>query len=302
MFRALLAAVLLGLWLPGSAAALSCPPLPEGVRSALAVPATPVSPLPEVPVLPIAAGGIAPHHDLAGPLILRFYEALAAGDPHPRRVILLSPDHFRQGRASVSFCGADWETSFGSLRADREGVDVLAQSGLASRQDDLFPREHGVTVHLPLIRRAFPEATVLPLTVRAGASDLQLLGLRRLLLPLLVEGGLLVLSMDLSHHKRPPEALREDERTLPVLLAMRVGRVRGLDLDCPRGAVLFLGLLADRGIREGVLLEHAHSGTFTGDETAPCTTYATVLYPRSETGGSSGILPKPMLTKPQGAL
>jgi 5-methylthioribose kinase len=144
----------------------------------------------------------------------------------------------------------------------------------------MFPREHGITIHLPLIRRFFPGAPALLLTVRNNASDLQLLALRAHLLPLLREGGLLLLSMDLSHHRTPSEALREDARTLAALRDLRTRDLRELDLDCPRGAALFLSLMRELGADAPVLLERGDSGTPSGGRAESCTSFAAILYRR----------------------
>ena len=149
LVRTVVACALLGvLSFPGGAHALVCPPLPAGIR--LAVSRTPSS-----GALPVAAGivgGIVPHHDVAGAMILRFYATLKASGLSPKRVVLIAPDHYRAGRGSVTVCGADWETSSGTLRADAAAVDAIVRSGAASRDDRIFGREHGVSTHLPLIR------------------------------------------------------------------------------------------------------------------------------------------------------
>jgi hypothetical protein len=60
---------------------------------------------------------------------------------------------------------------------------------------------------------------------------MQLLVLRKTLAPFLRDGGLVLLSMDLSHYKSPAEAAREDVRTLPVLARMDASSLRDLDID-----------------------------------------------------------------------
>ncbi len=230
------------------------------------------------------AGGIVPHHDLAGTMMLRFYDALAEAVPAPERIILIAPDHYRAGRSPVSTCGADWLTEFGLLSADREGVAALTGAGLAERQDRLFRSEHGITNHLPLLRRTFPGATVLPLVVRKGLSDLHLLALRKALLPLVERGGLILLSMDLSHGKTPAGAAAEDARALPVLRELRTPALRGLDLDGPRGAALLFALLRDLGATQARLLDHTDSCLLLNDGRSPCTSYATLLYLRHSCG------------------
>ncbi|WP_300525304.1 AmmeMemoRadiSam system protein B [Aminiphilus sp.] len=299
-----------------SPAVMVCPPLPEGIRRALAAAGTGEGAAPAtgktaegVPpedagfsggdgaaegaegaadrdnaVSPAVAGGIVPHHDPAGAMMLRFYDALAEAVPAPERIILIAPDHYRAGRSPVSTCGADWLTEFGLLSADREGIAALTGAGLVERQDRLFRSEHGITNHLPLLRRTFPGATVLPLVVRKGLSDLHLLALRKALLPLVERGGLILLSMDLSHGKTPAGAAAEDARTLPVLRELRTPALRGLDLDCPRGAALLFALLRDLGATQARLLDHTDSCLLLNDGRSPCTSYATLLYLRHSCG------------------
>lgn len=262
------------------APALVCPPLPRLVQRELAISSGGERAVSEAEVLPEgrAFGGLAPHHDLAGGLLVRFYKALRRSAPSPRRVLLIAPDHYRGGRGALSFCGAPWETSRGKVPADDEGVAVLEKLGVARRDDGLFVREHGVTVHLPLLAAFFPGVPVLPLAVRSSVSDLELLALRKILAPLWYAGGLVILSMDLSHGKRSAEALREDRRTLPVLSELRWKELQGLDLDCPRGSALVLALLNELGARRGVVLEHTTSAQLGENSEAPGTSYATVLF------------------------
>jgi AmmeMemoRadiSam system protein B len=274
--RVVACALLGGLLFPGGAHALVCPPPPAGIRLAASRQAS----FDNLVVTGRIVGGIAPHHDVAGAMILRFYATLKAPGLSPKRVVLIAPDHYRAGRSAVTVCGADWETRAGKLPADEGMVGAVVRSGAATRDDRIFVREHGVTTHLPLLREAFPDATVLPVVVRTSASDMQLLVLRKLLAPFLRDCGLVILSMDLSHYKSPADAARDDARTLPVLARMDATSLRGLDIDTPRGAALFLALVRDLGSLRGVVLDHSDSGAIRGLPDAPCTSYATMLFSR----------------------
>ncbi len=275
LVRAVIACALLGgLVFPCGAHALVCPPPPAGIRLAASGRAS----FDELAVAGRIVGGIAPHHDVAGAMILRFYATLKASGLSPKRVVLIAPDHYRAGRSAVTVCGADWETASGKLPADEGMVGAVVRSGAATRDDRIFVREHGVTTHLPLLREAFPDATVLPVVVRTSASDMQLLVLRKLLAPFLRDCGLVILSMDLSHYKSPADAARDDARTLPVLARMDATSLRGLDIDTPRGAALFLALVRDLGSLRGVVLDHSDSGAILNRPDEPCTSYATMLF------------------------
>ena len=282
LVRRVVACALLGLLFPCGAHALVCPAPPAGIRLAASGQAS----FDDLAVAGRIVGGIAPHHDVAGAMILRFYATLKASGLSPKRVVLIAPDHYRAGRSAVTVCGADWETASGTLRADAAAVGAIARSGAAARDDRIFVREHGVTTHLPLIRQTFPDATVVPIVVRTSASDMQLLVLRKILLPFLRDGGLVLLSMDLSHGKPPRRAATEDERTLPTLLRGDGSALKGCDIDSPRGAALFLAIVRDLGSlprernERGVVLDHTDSGVIRNRPEESCTSYATMLFSR----------------------
>lgn len=226
-------------------------------------------------------GGIAPHHDIAMGMLLRFYEKMAAGGA-VRRVFLFAPDHFRQVRRWAAVCPGDWGLASGALHADAEAVAALSGSELVEARPEIFSREHGVTIHIPLIARFFPGATVVPILLRPEIPDVALLSLRKRILARMREGDILILSMDLAHYKPPEGLMREDLRTLRVLTEMRSAAVGGIDVDAPRAAALVLMLLRDRGARGGDVLERSDSSSILGMRIESGTSYATILFRAGE--------------------
>ncbi|MDL2263787.1 AmmeMemoRadiSam system protein B [Synergistaceae bacterium OttesenSCG-928-I11] len=224
-------------------------------------------------------GGIVPHHDLAIDMIVRFYEELSRHGG-VRRVFLFAPDHFRRARRWAAVCPADWRTGDGLLSADTEAIAALGAAKIVELRRDLFASEHGVTLHIPLVARFFPDATVVPIVLRPDIPDLALLSLRRRLSGILRDGDILLLSMDLSHYK-PPEAMEaEDHRTLDVLTNLRAMRTHAIDVDAPRAASLVLALLRERGATCGEVLERTDSSALMGERVESGTSYATVVYRR----------------------
>ena len=225
---------------------------------------------------PVTIGGIAPHHMVAEKRIVDFYEQISAIAPKPKRVILLGPDHFNAGKTPITLCGSDWETPSGTLRSDAALRDFLLESHTVSRQDDIFPREHSITVHIPFIRQYLGNAVILPMIIQSRATDIQILTLRKQLLSFLQEGGVLLLSMDFSHYKTSDEADAEDVKSLASIKNFTVKR--GLDIDCPRGTALFLGIMKDLGTTNISILGHTNSGKILGNRDAPSTSYFTLVF------------------------
>lgn len=231
-------------------------------------------------------GGITPHHDVALGMIQRFYERI--GSAEVRRVWLFSPDHFGRARAFAALSPADWQTPERILEADREACSSLASLSVAGSDESLFRREHGITVHIPLVARYFPNASVVPVVIGAKTPDLALIILKNAIRDLLRDGDAIILSMDLSHYK-PPEAMAaEDRKTLEVLTKLRPHGTGDIDVDARRAAALVLMLFRELGTGEGTVLEHSDSSRVLGRRIESGTSYATIIYGADGYEGSPG--------------
>jgi AmmeMemoRadiSam system protein B len=224
---------------------------------------------------PRVLGGIAPHHDLALPMIVRFYDRLA---PDTRRVWLLAPDHFRRVRNLAAVCGEDWTLSERTLEADAEALGSLRAMKIVEERPEIFAGEHGITLHIPLIARYFAGAKVVPMLLNPKIPDVGLLILRKKLRELLKEGDIVILSMDLSHYKTPEAMAAEDVHTLEVLKSLRFGAAGGIGAEARRAAALALMLFKDMGALRGEILEHTDSSAILGYRVESGTSYATVTY------------------------
>jgi AmmeMemoRadiSam system protein B len=228
-------------------------------------------------------GGISPHHGLAFPMIVGFYETLRRGSLEDgagiKRVFILSPDHFRQVRGHSALCPEDWKLSKRELKADLDAMKDLSSLSLVEEIPGICSSEHGITLHIPMIAEYFPNAKVVPLILNPTISDTALLSIRKKMSALFTEDSLLILSMDLSHYKTPELMAQEDEKTLPILTDLRAYATKNLDMDARRAAHLTLLLFKDKGATEGIVIEHHDSSFFAGYRVESGTSYATIVYP-----------------------
>jgi AmmeMemoRadiSam system protein B len=221
-------------------------------------------------------GGIAPHHDLALGMAVRFYERISSSET--KRVWLFAPDHFRRARKLAAICDADWRLETGSLESDKDTCAALNSLTFAESDAPMFGSEHGITIHIPLIARYFPNASVVPVVLRPDIPDLGLLVLRKKIIEMIGPDDVVILSMDLSHYKTPEAMATEDERTLEVLRAMKPLETQTLDVDARRAAALVLYLFRDMGANGGEVLERTDSSAVLGRRVESGTSYATVIY------------------------
>lgn len=221
-------------------------------------------------------GGITPHHDLAMEMIVRFYERMASAET--RRVWLLSPDHFKRAKNYAAVCGEDWIAAGRTIRADPLAKNGFGGLKIVELNSRLFKSEHGITIHIPFIARAFPNAAVVPMVLKSNIPDTAILMLKNFMLREMSDGDVIILSMDLSHYKTPEGMAAEDEKTLAALSSLRFMETGSLDVDAGRAASLVLRLFKELGAERGAIMEHTDSSKILGYRVESGTSYATIIY------------------------
>jgi AmmeMemoRadiSam system protein B len=160
-------------------------------------------------------GIILPHHLLVASFMDKFYSQLAAANSYDQ-VVILSPNHFGYGYNLI-------QTSNNIANApalDTQWIESLEQSKTARIEPADFGKEHGVYVHYPFLRKYFPQATVIPITVKNGTPCEALDKLAKKLDELRngEKGRTLILaSLDFSHYSSEDLASANDRRTIEWL-------------------------------------------------------------------------------------
>ncbi|WP_442580038.1 AmmeMemoRadiSam system protein B [Mesorhizobium sp. ASY16-5R] len=161
-------------------------------------------------------GIVVPHHLLADELVALGFKA--ASGVRYKRIVILSPDHFRASEKPFATATRGFETVFGPVSVDDAAARTLLRQ--ADVEDScLFGDEHGVQAMLPFIRHYFPEAAIVPvaISIRSNRSDWDLLADA---LEKIVDADTLVVeSTDFSHYLPQHEARKFDQQTLNVLAA-----------------------------------------------------------------------------------
>lgn len=158
-----------------------------------------------------------PHHLLADRLVALGFKA-ASGFSY-KRIVILSPDHFRMADRPFATTRRGFETVEGRVPTDSAAVGQLLKAGDWIEDSCLFDREHGVRAMLPFIRHYFPETPIVPvaISIRAGRADWDRMA--DALRPLVDDRTLIVESTDFSHYLPQHEARRFDQQTLNLLAA-----------------------------------------------------------------------------------
>lgn len=205
---------------------------------------------------------IAPHagYLYSGPVAAAAYALLKPLRGRIRRVVLLGPAHRTALRGLALPAAHAFSTPLGDVRIDAAALAALHGLPQVVVSDWAHAGEHSLEVQLPFLQTVLGDFELLPLVVGDATPDEVAQVLERLW------GGeetLVVVSSDLSHYHRYPEAQRLDRET--------AGAIAGLhaDLDpeqaCGAYPVNGLNLVAQRRGLQPVLLDLRNSGDTAGD-------------------------------------
>lgn len=173
------------------------------------------------------SGVTVPHHLLADRLVaLGLRKASGFGY---RRIVILSPDHFRRATKPFATTSRGFRTVLGRVGTDAEAARRLLAASDLVEESCLFDRDHGVRALLPFVRHYFPQAQVVPvaISIKTRRSDWD--ALVEALAPLLDDETLLLESTDFSHYLPQHAARLRDQQTLNVIAAGSLDQLAGLE-------------------------------------------------------------------------
>ncbi len=222
-----------------------------------------------VPLRGRIIAGVVNHHVLASDLLQRFFASIDQVRPDVRRIILISPDHYKRGTSPISVGTMDYVTRSRIVRVDLPIVGRLRMSGVALGDRELFEHEHGIGALIPFLAEAFPRATVVPLVVRADIADKDTQRFGTRLVDFLDDGTLVIVSSDMSHYLSEKNALQHDLRTTSWLNTRDRESVANASDDFtdngPALAMLFSLFEALKIAPDFQLIDHSISTAYGGD-------------------------------------
>lgn len=239
------------------------------------------------------SGIVVPHHLLADELVALGFRAAAGFDY--KRIVILSPDHFRAADKLFATTTHDFETVFGKVAIDRGAVETLVGNGDLIERSCLFGKEHGVQALLPFIRRTFPQASIVPvaISIRSGRADWDRLAAA--LEPILDADTLVVESTDFSHYLPQHEARTFDQQTLNVLASGDLDQIAALRQPSHADSVSALYIqtkLQQRVFSAAPLvIANDNSQSYSDEHVAETTSYMVILYGRFAPGATVPVRP-----------
>lgn len=229
----------------------------------------------------VVAGTIS-HHLYIRDLIAQYFDRLGHL-VHPRTIILMGPNHRARGHSPVALSAERWRTPFGFVEPDRRAIGMIAESGLASIEEEPFVNEHSIGALVPFIRKSFPGARIVPVIFKKVANREDCVKLGRVIAGL-TDSTLVLASLDFSHYKMSDEAEKEDSASLCVLRSCSPDRVDEAFVDSRPALATLMQVCTLLGAHDVGIVQHTNSGIISRNPRVSCTSYINALF-RSPAGG-----------------
>ncbi|MBI2550904.1 AmmeMemoRadiSam system protein B [Candidatus Uhrbacteria bacterium] len=205
---------------------------------------------------------LSPHHLIEAKEMARLFTL--ASNEQVNLVILLSPNHFDAGHATMQTTSGRYQTPYGELEIDQTAVkQVRSRVQTITEEPATFFKEHGVAALTPFIKRSFPSAKLLPIVLHETASkrETEQLGSE---LANLFPNAVVIASIDMSHYLPNYAADWHDERTLRTLTLgvstlLTPSVSRPLEIDSNASLRTLLSLNRTRGDEAWHLTHHGSS-------------------------------------------
>lgn len=235
------------------------------------------------------SGITVPHHLLADRLVALGFRSASAF--RYKRIVILSPDHFRQAKLPFATTTRGFETVLGPVPTDKDAAQALLSSIDLIEPSCLFDKDHGVRAMLPFIRHYLPGAKVVPVAMSIKSTRKDWDRLAAALETIVDQDTLIVESTDFSHYLPQHVARGYDQQTLNVLAAGSLDQIAALRQPAHADSVgaLYVQVKLQQRLfgAAPLVLANANSHAWSDKETAETTSYVVALFGRFGAGFNS---------------
>lgn len=205
-----------------------------------------------------AKSAIVAHHLLVADKVAEVFEAIGSKDV--QTVILLSPNHFSQGKEEAQVGAVGFTTPYGMVAPDVEMIQKLLDGYIPlSLENETLQGEHGISTLTPFIKRSFPNAKLVPIILHESMPSEEAIRFGQVIAETVDARTIVIASIDMSHNLPLDYQLFHDGVTKAVI-AGGVRHAEGVDLEIDANAVLRTLLSYNRKERtEAFTLTHHDS-------------------------------------------
>lgn len=221
-------------------------------------------------------GVIIPHHLLAGRVIAGTLGVIAS--PDIKTVFVMGPDHYKKGTSFFTTSLYRWDTPWGVVDCHANNITSLLLTSFVTNIPQVLEEEHSISGIMPYVQYFFPNARVIPLSVRSDTEATALEEMSRMLGEVLErdKSAILIASVDFSHYLSSREAIKKDKQSLEIMQNRTYTTMRSLEddhMDSPETIEIFLRATEIAGFSNLNILYNTNSGILTGNPFEKTTSY-----------------------------
>ncbi len=225
---------------------------------------------------------IVPHHDIVERQRLEVLKKAAGLRQEPKRILLISPNHYDSGEAAIQLYDEPLTSNEGTLNIDQSLLGKALETE-ARVEKPSFINEHGIKLLLPDIAKVFPNTPILPVILKSTATQAALDEFVQRMQANCTD-CLVIASVDMSHYQ--PYAISElhDEATIHALRSLNSNFLLSkTEADSPQSLYIAAEWAKRTGTLHFSLQEHTNSTQLIDDLYAEGTTHIFGWYDDKET-------------------
>ena len=220
--------------------------------------------------------GVTSHHLLVSPLIDRWFSELKRLKPDIRTFVILSPDHFNNGKARINTTSAGFDTCYGKIHSNKKYTETILNSMNIKDDPDAFNHEHGILDIVPFIAKYFPDAKVVAISLdQINRSNKELIRLSEILYSFMEkdEKIFLLISADFSHRCNLLETYKNDSNSLARLMKFEEQSVNGIYSDNIAALYVLFHIAQKTGRKKMYLMCNTNSFDYSKKDDKDITSY-----------------------------
>ena len=223
-------------------------------------------------------GVILPHNMIVGYELTKFYKGLVKVT-NPSVVVVISPNHYENGDPDIQTCqNCSYETINGILPLQTDLIQKMVQDGIAAPFDNTFTKEHGIYNHAPYIRKFFPQAKLVPITLKWETTQEDTVKLSKWLSANLPEDSLVIGSVDFSHYIPLEAASFHDIASYSTIKNFDYGNMYDLEIDSPPSISTITHLMEERGFMDAQRFQHTNNQDYHAERVDSTTSHEFIAF------------------------
>lgn len=213
---------------------------------------------------------IIPHYDAFSSERQDFLEKLSL-NISPKKIVLLSVDHYDSGKKNISATDKNWQTIHGDVPLEKDIFRSLVTDSTINDDENAFVNEHGIKNVVPDILTYFPGAEILPIIIKDGSTEREIDRLYEGISENCGNDCLVIGSVDFSHYNQNSLAQIHDEYSINALNELDEEKIKKAETDSPNVLTILVSLAKSMNAGGFKVAFNSNSGEKTGNDTTEST-------------------------------